>query len=409
MILSTEKIPYNKEIAYVAELVKAKIYFVGGTVRDLLLNKPINDVDIVVFNITYTTFASKLKNHLKAHSIKFKDNVRIIKNLTIIDISKPRGKTLLEDLKLRDFTINSMAVSLNGHLMNFTEDLHNKCISIQYNDTFVDDPLRMLRAYRFASELNFSINEVTINKIFQHNTLISKVANERIYEELYKTFTAKYFKNIYILFIESQLFNIIFNLHYENRSREFIKICINTYFNIVKGEIPPDNIFIYVIIFFTIYPYLHKKNDKTIILNNIKKIIIVKKQFISISNTLNLLNTLLHTKINTNRLNHIIFENLSLITNILIILKILGKSEFNSFKDCKKIYTKLQTIYNRYDTNKLSLISGKDLKNLGIPEGLLFGKLLKRAQYYLVTGKVNTKEDSLQKIKKLWRKIYEIC
>jgi len=98
------------------------------------------------------------------------------------------------------------------------------------------------------------------------------VANERIYEELYKTFTAKYFKNIYISFIESQLFNIIFNLHYENRSREFIKICINTYFNIVKGEIPPDNIFINVIIFFTIYPYLHKKNDKTIILNNIKKI-----------------------------------------------------------------------------------------------------------------------------------------
>ena len=62
-----------------------------------------------------------------------------------------------------------------------------------------------------------------------------------------------------------------------------------------------------------------------------------------------------------------------------------------------------------YDTTKLAEISGKDLKDLGIPEGILFGKLLKRAQYYLVTGKVNTKEDSLQKIKKLWRKIYEIC
>jgi mannitol/fructose-specific phosphotransferase system IIA component len=62
-----------------------------------------------------------------------------------------------------------------------------------------------------------------------------------------------------------------------------------------------------------------------------------------------------------------------------------------------------------YDTSKLNEISGKDLKNLGIPEGVLFGKLLKRAQYYLVIGKANTKEDSLQKINKLWRKIYEIC
>jgi tRNA nucleotidyltransferase/poly(A) polymerase len=409
MILFTDEIPYNNEITYVAELLNAKVYFVGGTVRDLLLKKPVHDIDIVVFNIPYTVFATNLKKHLKAHSISFKDNVRIIKNLTIIDISKPRGKTLLEDLKLRDFTINSMAITLNGQLINFSEDLQNKCINIQYNNAFVDDPLRILRAYRFASELGFFINEITLNKIFQHRKLISNVAIERIYEELYKTFTGKYFKNIYISFIESQLFNIIFNIHNENISTEFTKICINKFFDIAKGGIDPDNNFIYIIIFFSIYSYIHKKNDETIILNNIKKIIIVKKHFIFISKILNLLKTLLHTNINTNRLNHIIFENLSLISNVLLILKILGKSEFNSFKDCKKIYYKLQYIYNMYDTSKLNEISGKDLKNLGIPEGVLFGKLLKRAQYYLVIGKANTKEDSLQKINKLWRKIYEIC
>ena len=118
MKLSTDNIPYKKQIKDIADTLNGNIYFVGGTVRDLILHRPINDIDIVVFNVSYCLFAEKIKTHLKATSINFKDNVRIIKNTTIIDVSKPRGHSIIEDLKLRDFTINSMSLDLDGNLIN---------------------------------------------------------------------------------------------------------------------------------------------------------------------------------------------------------------------------------------------------------------------------------------------------
>lgn len=410
MKLSTDNIPYKKQIKDIADTLNGNIYFVGGTVRDLILHRPINDIDIVVFNVSYCLFAEKIKTHLKATSINFKDNVRIIKNTTIIDVSKPRGHSIIEDLKLRDFTINSMSLDLDGNLINFAEDIKSKYITIQYDNAFLDDPLRMLRAYRLASELNFTIQKNTIEKILQNNKLIKKVAKERIYDELYKTFTAAYFNRNYKLFIESQLYNILLDLTYDITSKKFTAKCLNNYFNNCVSS--PNNRFLHIIIFLTIYYFITNKNSKNLILEKLKKIIIVRKHLVYISKILYLLDMLLNIKINNNRLNHFIFENISFIPDILFFLTIIGKSNLDKFIDksinCEKLYNKIYYIYNGFSIDRLNEITGNDLNPLDIPNGLIFGKLLRRAQYYLVSRKCVTKEEALQKIKKIWEVIHEI-
>lgn len=408
MTLSIESIPFNKEIKKLASMLNANIFFVGGTVRDLLLNKNIHDVDIVIFNLPYTFYAEKLKHTLKAHLISFKDNVRIIKNHIIIDISKPRGNSILEDLKLRDFTINSMALSLEGHLINYTEDLKNRCICVQYNEAFIDDPLRMLRAFRLASELDFYITKDTINKTHKYKKTILKVARERIYEELYKTFTAKHFKNIYPLFIESQLFNTIFNLRTDDTSIKFLNISLNNYF-LYYNNYSKNKHFIHTMILFVIYHYLYGDNNyKNNILNNLNKIIIVKNQCLYISKILKLMDTLLHIKINKNRLGHIVFNNLTYMPDIIIFFNILTISGFDNIKRFERIYNMLKALYNSFRIDRINEINGIDIKKAGVPEGKILGKFLKRAQYYLITGECTTKEDALLRIKKLWGKLHEV-
>lgn len=121
---------------------------------------------------------------------------------------------------------------------------------------------------------------------------------------------------------------------------------------------------------------------------------------------------LLNIKINNNRLNHFIFENISFIPDILFFLTIIGKSNLDKFIDksinCEKLYNKIYYIYNGFSIDRLNEITGNDLNPLDIPNGLIFGKLLRRAQYYLVSRKCVTKEEALQKIKKIWEVIHEI-
>jgi poly(A) polymerase len=407
MTLPIERIPFNKEIKRIASDNNITVFFVGGTVRDLLLNRHIHDVDIVVFGIEYTTFAFKLKQLLKAHSINFKDNVRIVKDNVIIDISKPRGNSIDEDLKLRDFTINSMALSLRGNLINYTNDLQNRIINIQYDGAFIDDPLRMLRAFRLSSELDFTINKTTLDKINQYKLSILNIAKERIYEELFKTFTAKYFKNTYSLFIDAQLFNILFNINFDDSATKLVKNCLNIYLSNYFYS-SSTNRFIHIMVLFVIYQYiLGDCSNKVNIKNSLRKLIIVKNIYTSISKILQLLETLLKMHLTKNRLYHIILNNLDFISDILILLDILSKSYLTVFKK-KDLYNMLKIAYNDLKIEKIKEINGHDIKKIGINEGLLFGKLLKRAQFYLALGKCHTKEESLQRIKKLWERINEI-
>lgn len=190
-------VPFFAEIKKTAEILGAQTYLVGGSVRDILSKRQIADVDIVPFGVPYNIFAKTLAKQIKAPAINFKDNIRIMKNSVVIDVSNPRGENIEEDLSLRDFTINNLACDTFGSIIGDCSDIDNKIIRLVHPNAFDDDPLRILRAFRFKSKLGFEIHQETQKLINLKKHLITKPAAERIVEELRKTFEGKYFASLF--------------------------------------------------------------------------------------------------------------------------------------------------------------------------------------------------------------------
>jgi poly(A) polymerase len=177
-----------------------KVYGVGGFVRDLLIKRKLTDIDLAV-NKEAFGYSKSVSKRLKAKLIcleKDKTYRLIIRNAPVdnIDISLLDGKTIRADLKKRDFTINAMAFNLldfgdfKNHLIvadkACLKDLKNKSINAVSDKTFKQDPLRMLRAFRFAAELGFKIAPKTLRLIKAHSALIKKSAPERIKVEFFR-------------------------------------------------------------------------------------------------------------------------------------------------------------------------------------------------------------------------------
>ncbi|MFC1475233.1 CCA tRNA nucleotidyltransferase [Candidatus Zixiibacteriota bacterium] len=191
-----------------------KIYEVGGAVRDKFLFKDkTKDRDYVVTGIPYKELSKILKSHGKVDLVG--RSFGVIKFTQFIsgkqhtfDITLPRKEfsigvghkdfkvdfdpnlKLEEDLQRRDFTINAMAYSLDdNHLidpLNGKTDLDNQLLRMVYDESFKDDPLRMLRAIQFAARFNFKIESNTYQAIKENHALINTVSPERIAEELNK-------------------------------------------------------------------------------------------------------------------------------------------------------------------------------------------------------------------------------
>jgi poly(A) polymerase len=187
-----------------------QVYAIGGFVRDIFLNRPSKDIDIVIIGngIAFAeTVAAKLKVKLAVFknfgtaSLKYQDlEIEFVgarKESYRLDSRKPivENGTLEDDQKRRDFTINALAISLHpdtfGQLLdpfNGISDLEQKLIRTPLNpvETFSDDPLRMMRAIRFATQLNFKIDEVAVEAIKNNADRISIVSQERVTDELNK-------------------------------------------------------------------------------------------------------------------------------------------------------------------------------------------------------------------------------
>ncbi|GAC1304724.1 MAG: HD domain-containing protein [Mucilaginibacter sp.] len=185
-------------------------YVIGGFVRDILLKRPSKDIDIVVIG-NGIAFAESVAKKLKVKvavfknfgtaSLKYNDlEIEFVgarKESYRLDSRKPivDNGTLEEDQNRRDFTINALAISLHpdsfGELLDpfgGVGDLKNQLIRTPLNaiETFSDDPLRMLRAIRFASQLNFKIDETAINAIKNNVDRLGIISQERITDELNK-------------------------------------------------------------------------------------------------------------------------------------------------------------------------------------------------------------------------------
>jgi len=181
-------IPFYQELKKVVESGGFEAYLVGGCVRDLMLERDIHDIDMVCLSHDYKDFAESVRKVLPSVKVEFKDNVRLVRGRFEIDISKPRGDKLDADLLKRDFTVNNLAMNFDGELFGDRSDIDSKIIRHVSDDTFKDDPLRLLRAFRFMGQLGFQIAPETIDKIKSEKWMISVSASERVYAELEKLF-----------------------------------------------------------------------------------------------------------------------------------------------------------------------------------------------------------------------------
>ena len=201
-----------KTIGHVADHLRIECYVVGGYVRDLFLERASNDIDVVVVG-SGIRVAEELKCQLgrKAHlsvfrnfgtaQVKYHDlEVEFVgarKESYSHDSRKPHVEdgTLEDDQNRRDFTINALAICLNhdrfGELVDPFDgvyDMEDGIIRTPLDPdiTFSDDPLRMLRCIRFATQLNFYIEDETFDALGRNAERIKIISGERVMEELNK-------------------------------------------------------------------------------------------------------------------------------------------------------------------------------------------------------------------------------
>jgi poly(A) polymerase len=197
-----------KKIYEIFRKEKGEIFLVGGSVRDMLMGKELTDFDFATSFPPQKTRQILNKNKIKTFPVGWafgtvgavindkeihittyrkKETYRLRNRKPIVEF----GKSLEEDLKRRDFTINTLAISPEGKIIdtyNGSKDLKEKLIRTPSNpdESFEDDPLRILRAFRFQSQIGFRIENATYKAIKRNAFRIMYISEERIQQEMNK-------------------------------------------------------------------------------------------------------------------------------------------------------------------------------------------------------------------------------
>ncbi len=209
-----------KRLAPVAR--KYEAYLVGGYLRDVFLKRESPDFDFVVFG-KQSDFINSVASGLGVSFFRFGNNKTVWRSYGApftIDISEPKDGDIKSDLLRRDLTINAMAYDFRtGSIIDPVDartDLKNGIIRIIDKNAIVDDPLRMLRAFRIASELKFKISAETLELISRHKRLIKKVSSERIGEEFLKLMNQESYRYIVLMNKTGMLDQLFGKFRYAN-------------------------------------------------------------------------------------------------------------------------------------------------------------------------------------------------
>jgi tRNA nucleotidyltransferase (CCA-adding enzyme) len=198
-------------------------YFVGGAVRDYLLDKPINDIDIA------TSATPEEVKAIFPHTIDVgiaHGTVMVVWNnytyeittfrteSTYVDYRRPEQvffvRELKEDLKRRDFTINAMAMDKKGHIIDYfhsQDALSKKEIKTvgNPNERFQEDALRIMRGIRFVSTLGFQLEDETLKGIVDNKHLLSKIAVERVTIEFEKLLQGQWCSDALVILLATKI------------------------------------------------------------------------------------------------------------------------------------------------------------------------------------------------------------
>lgn len=186
-----------EDINQLSQQLDSPLYLVGGTIRDHLLERPCTDYDFTSPQAPEIArqWAQQTQGALvPLDETPGHETYRVVLHPNLyFDFTTLQGQTIEEDLSQRDFTINAMAVSLPDFIaekeniidpLNGQDDLRNQIIRVVPGRAFEEDPLRLLRTFRFSNTLGFNIEPQTLAQIKTHKTKLSEVAQERITYEL---------------------------------------------------------------------------------------------------------------------------------------------------------------------------------------------------------------------------------
>ncbi len=219
--------PFFKEAFPILQALESagyEAYFVGGAVRDLFLNRPIHDVDIATSatpDEVKTVFLHTVDVGIEHGTVLILLNGHSFEvttfrtESTYSDFRRPDDvqfvRSLQEDLKRRDFTMNAMAMTSNGQFIdpfNGREDLNNRMIRTvgDASERFSEDALRIMRAARFVSQLSFELDSDTMQAMKEYAPLLSHIAVERKLNEMDKLFAGLAKEKGLSVLIETGLF-----------------------------------------------------------------------------------------------------------------------------------------------------------------------------------------------------------
>ena len=395
-----------KKFIKISEMYEEKYYIVGGVIRDAILCKTNYDIDIVLtqFNPSFIKELEKELDTCFSFSKKFNTAKAYLKNGISIDLNVQRKETYpfngslpivsfgdeKSDILRRDFTINSIYIKiLNGTVdifdpVNGIKDLKNRKICFLKENSFLEDPTRILRGLKFAFRYSFS---------FEKNTKLALL--DALKQDCFSTISSERLKKEFLLLLKEPTFHIYLNKNKYNK------------------------IFEYIFSFFTKENNLSLNNIKFIfkflVLNTslLKKLNIDKYYFfvffISLS-TEEIEKITFHSKniINLNKNSEIYFylNNFSNQELLLIMLysnfkientKLLLKNSQFMKKSLNKIITKF--LYLKKIT---PLLSGNDLLKIGIPQGKEFTNILNFAYTFQLNNKNITKKVLIREVKKIY-------
>lgn len=213
------KIKNDKILNNLASFFNNEIYLVGGSVRDILLEKELSDRDLIVTDTDAKDFALKTADFFEGTFVPLDEENKIYRvvlsdKINYLDITNPAENSLEKDILRRDLTINAICINIRTaeiiDKVNGLKDFENEIIREISEQNFIDDPLRLLRIFRFHSTLGFNISDSLIQIAKKYAKLIEKPAKERIEYELMKLFGGEYAHSALLKMDECGILEIIF-------------------------------------------------------------------------------------------------------------------------------------------------------------------------------------------------------
>lgn len=441
--LIEEKIQRKKEIKLIKEIadeLKLPLYLVGGFLRDTILSRDNKDLDFIV-NGEPDKISKKVAERLRAKLIVMDKeeivNYRVVKKGLSVDFAEVFQGDIHKDLARRDFTINSIAYSLSEKRLyddfDGIKDLGKGIIKMVSDDTFDDDPLRMLRAIRYFTTLEgFCIENRTLSFIASIKDQINRSSSERIKEEMDKIILSGNPVNGLVLLIETKLLEILFSDKVSGRIIKLLKtqeekenlisilktlseLISKAFFDgtqMVELKYTPNDI--KIIYYSAVISFLNSeglkakieiKNIRGILKNmrfsnleisRICKVIDGLKYFFKIFETKELeiqIRKLIH---NTGR------DILILMVLGNAILRALGKE---NYKKTIIVRTNILRVFNNEGDsiiNPKKLIDGKDIiRILKCEEGKRVGKILKEIKELQIENKISTRREAIELVERI--------